>query len=883
MLDETGPEMSDTQLSWLEGELQAAKSADEPAIAIGVRGPRSPDPCRTQTVRTLAKILVTGSVGVPAGHLRTASPEHARGETACSSASAYFYDSREENEHKPLRAGGEAIEAYGSGTLGYVNTINQLAGNFHGASGLMLAQVNTASRDPATNRAEVQVPLTPVIGELALEALQGTLLQRSHPALFAGLARRPRAGCDAEGQQSRCEVAPYIPIPSICTGTCGTAVLPEYGFKSSDPEIGAFVKRNLGSNEQLAVLQNAEGRPILESESGSGAKSGLFCAFNPGTTTVTITAGGWSASLPVTVQRGSVREPCGTVKLSNPPAEGSASIVPAPPLNPTPATAPAGSPSPVSFPPPPPPAPGPLATPAQVGVAPFFVAAAPTAPVLAAVPPPVPTPARPSPPSGTSAVTSPVEAVEKEEEHEEAPESVSNQAVAYHPKRRRIPAALPRRGRADLRPRWRGLRTTPAGAPTGRRARTCDGHDLEGAATPGRPDPSPALSSRTAAVLHIMDTWLARGFGSLVDVTVPREGGGRWRAGRIGREARRLTVMLTLALAGLMAAGVASASAQTTFGGLGRIGALTIKEGAGKGQLELEENDGFAVEAATGDFYVADQTEEPARTRVQKFGPEGKFIAQALIKLPGGEHEVELKAIALDAEKHKLYMLVDGERVSNSKHDSSDTAAAEIFVISTEAQGEELTVTTLLEQKSLEPYSEKAKVSLIEPAGLAIDPTNHDLLISAQQDEDKSEIEELHSVIQRVHENGKFGPRYVDSQNCLDEGAEVAAEPNCFELRGEQPDSMAITQAGRALVEMEQDALWEIPIAAHASEEFKEEKIVPLRRFARPRTHPSRNSPAKKNRPTRSRTSQPPRRKGVSTPPRKSPPAANPRSTGCCS
>ena len=45
---------------------------------------------------------------------------------------------------------------------------------------------------------------------------------------------------------------------------------------------------------------------------------------------------------------------------------------------------------------------------------------------------------------------------------------------------------------------------------------------------------------------------------------------------------------------------------------------------------------------------------------------------------------------------------------------------------------------------------------------------------------------------------------------------------------------MAITQAGRALVEMEQDELWEIPIAAHASEEFKEEKIVPLRRFALP-------------------------------------------------
>src|ERR1039458_2662958 len=43
----------------------------------------------------------------------------------------------------------------------------------------------------------------------------------------------------------------------------------------------------------------------------------------------------------------------------------------------------------------------------------------------------VPTPARPTPPTGTSAVTSPVEAAEREEEVEEAPESVTNKALAY--------------------------------------------------------------------------------------------------------------------------------------------------------------------------------------------------------------------------------------------------------------------------------------------------------------------------------------------------------------------------------------------------------------------------------------------------------------------
>jgi hypothetical protein len=431
VLDETAAEMSEAQLTWLEGQLQGAHAAKEPAIAIGSGDIEAQVRAGRAQSATLAKILVAGSRSTAAGECERLQQEASSNESACSSASAYFYDAREQNEHKPLRSGSESIEAYGSGTLGYVNRVNELAGNFHGASGILLAQVNTASRNPATNRAEVQVPLIPVVGELALEALQGTLLRRSAPALFTGLARRPRAGCDAEGQQSVCEVDPYIPIPSICTGECGTALLPEYGFKSSDPEIGAFVKPNLGSTSHLAVLQNSEGKPILESEAGTGAKSGLFCAFNPGTTTVTITAGDWSASLLVTVQRGSVREPCGTVKLSHPPVEEQQNLAPAPP---SPAPAPAASPAPVApvvLPPPIPPPATPVARPGARIAPTYFVPLIPPASVLAFLPAPVPTPARPTPPSGTSAVTSPVEVAEKEEEQEEAPESASNQAVAY--------------------------------------------------------------------------------------------------------------------------------------------------------------------------------------------------------------------------------------------------------------------------------------------------------------------------------------------------------------------------------------------------------------------------------------------------------------------
>jgi hypothetical protein len=295
---------------------------------------------------------------------------------------------------------------------------------------------------------------------------------------------------------------------------------------------------------------------------------------------------------------------------------------------------------------------------------------------------------------------------------------------------------------------------------------------------------------------------------------------------------RQLTLVLTTALALLLALGSASAAA-ATFGGLGRIGELTIRSGETKGDVELEEHDAFVVEPSTGAFYVADETEEPERLRVQKFDGTGKFLGQAIIKL-GAAHEVELRAMALDAEKHKLYVLADGSRSSSSKHDASDPAAAAIYSISTEVHNEELEATELVEPSTLLPYSQKAKQSLIEPAGLAVDPKTHDILISAQQDEDISEAEELHSVIQRVHENGSLGPRYVDSQNCLNEGQVVAAEPHCEELGGEQPDSLIVTQGGRTLVELEQADLWEIPDSANASGGFKEEKIVPRQRFALP-------------------------------------------------
>jgi len=468
--DSSGGDVSAAQLQWLAAQLAYAKGANEPAIVMGNADLNAQIAAGDASAVAVRSVLLGGG---------SSACESSAG---CAQASAYFYDSPEENVTKPLQLGGQSIPSFGSGTLGYVEAKKERFGDFDGASGFLIVQVDSAGgRLPKTSHWLVTAELIPNISELALEAKDGILLHRSQPALFEALARRPRAGTRAAGLANELpEVDPYIPIPSNCVGTaCAEALLPKYTFSSSRTDIGDFVERNLAVGDPHAVLQGPEGKPIPDPESG------LFCAYNAGTTIVTISTGGLSSSLPVTVQPGSVRQPCGTTPLKELPAEPqTSSVAPPPAPAPTPAgAAPASSaPPPVPLPPAPPVTPAaPLSPtpPAPAPAPPFIPLAAPPTPTLAFVPLPVPTPARPTPPTGTSAVTSPVEVAEKEEEEEEATESVSNQAVAYRSSEQEpapayvlgiiLLAALagaairrPRRGRRELRVSAATVTTTQA-------------------------------------------------------------------------------------------------------------------------------------------------------------------------------------------------------------------------------------------------------------------------------------------------------------------------------------------------------------------------------------------------------------------------------------
>jgi hypothetical protein len=428
VLDYSTLELGATQQQWLEAELESAKVAGLPAIVVGnaslgvaLSGEALPPEARDAA--SVLRILIHGPVSCA---------------TSCG-ASAYLFDYPGANVMTTLSAGGHSIPAYGTGTLGYTGTPSVLQSDWLGSSAFLLTEVHTTERNLATNVAPVTVKAIPNIAQLSLDATDGVYLRRSHVALFEGLGRRPAGGVSVTPGGSGTVILggpePYDHMPFDCQGSnCVYQVPLETTFTSSRPDLGNFVAHEASSANPRQVELGANNLPVPDPHSG------LFCAFNAGTTIVTITAGGLSYSEPVTVQGGSAEYPCGTVPLKNPPpAEAPAETevaVPEPPGSPQP---PPSSPHiQLTVPPAPAPAPAPVHRPHPAPIPATPLAFAPLLQPIsgappAIVPPPAPPVPRPTPPSGTSQVYQTMGAPEEKREEESATELASSEFSAYDP------------------------------------------------------------------------------------------------------------------------------------------------------------------------------------------------------------------------------------------------------------------------------------------------------------------------------------------------------------------------------------------------------------------------------------------------------------------
>jgi hypothetical protein len=399
------------QLSWLEGQLAQAQQEE---AAIGQHIP-------VVVVSSLPLRTFAGTTGGAKDGNQVASLLAQHGVAAVFTTSP---QQRDELHLVPAlpRPGEPQVPEYEGASLGYQQSAN---------NGVLWydVSINTAT-------GQLRVVGVPVVNSLALRPLNGLTAARSQTLQFEAVARRP-AGSLATVEETNPPAPGFENYVAMPIAGCSQCISPTYAFSSSDPTIGDFVEPS-GPGSPYPKLSSS-GHPI------PSPTSGLFCAYNTGTTTVSITTGLLTYTLPVTVEAGDFGPPCGTVPHVGanpvitlftartgarnpvhaapppPPVSPTGNALPAnllapPPVAPAPAPAPPPPPPVAKAPPPHPPAPPPPVEPTPLPPNEAFTAA----PAL--VPTPTP-PVEPIPPGASGYAQSPSAAERKEKAEKEASQS----------------------------------------------------------------------------------------------------------------------------------------------------------------------------------------------------------------------------------------------------------------------------------------------------------------------------------------------------------------------------------------------------------------------------------------------------------------------------
>jgi PKD repeat protein len=246
---------------------------------------------------------------------------------------------------------------------------------------------------------------------------------------------------------------------------------------------------------------------------------------------------------------------------------------------------------------------------------------------------------------------------------------------------------------------------------------------------------------------------------------------------------RRLPLALGCVL--LVLATAASARA-ATYGELSRFG----EKGTGNGQFTEHATDAiaFGVDPTDNSVYVGDEPTEH-HFRIQKFSESGTFLGSVSFEVKGAGPEPEsgIEGIAVDPLEHRVYVLAVQSRGTeeNVIVDPEVLAAGAIYAFSTEPVAEKLepasgtTAGGLLAGASVfKPQSKTLGEALLEPSGMTVDPTDHDVIVMGKEDRGESSTPSLRYALERITSAGVKGARYVDSKAAaFFEEAEEATSP----------------------------------------------------------------------------------------------------------
>ena len=232
--------------------------------------------------------------------------------------------------------------------------------------------------------------------------------------------------------------------------------------------------------------------------------------------------------------------------------------------------------------------------------------------------------------------------------------------------------------------------------------------------------------------------------------------------------ARRFSLALTALIATIAMIAVSAQPAAAKGGG--QIGESFGSPGTGNAQFFDPAM--FGVDSQTGTVYTGDLTgtgSETANYRIQQLSSSGEFKASAEInRFPTTEKFLGLQGIAVDHELGRIYMVATCRVAlgggTTCKASGGKFAALRILVYSTTPEGTKLVPDKTLPTISLPTGSEE----IYSPNAIAVDPSNHDILILGEDNEG-------HKVVQRFSSAGVAGARFVDSSGKLKPSAGATA------------------------------------------------------------------------------------------------------------
>jgi PKD repeat protein len=231
-----------------------------------------------------------------------------------------------------------------------------------------------------------------------------------------------------------------------------------------------------------------------------------------------------------------------------------------------------------------------------------------------------------------------------------------------------------------------------------------------------------------------------------------------------------------------------------TYGELGHFGS----SGSGRGQFKLVGppslgTHAFGVDPTDNSVYVGDEPEK-REYRIQKFTAGGEYLGATPHLRPPNRDGIE--GIAVDPTEKRVYVLALEKRSESAPIDPSQPASGTLYAFSTEPSGEVLmpaagTVEGVLTgPTTFGSQSNVPEEALLDPRGITVDPTTHDVIVLGEVDPGvlkEGEEPHLHVSLERVHANGTLGARYVNSTGFFSEGNE--------------PNSPVISQTGKVYVQ----------------------------------------------------------------------------------